>query len=250
VVAALAAAGCAAVTVHGRTMQARYKRPADWAAVQAVAAAQGASPGGGLPVIGNGDVLTGFEFRRRLDEHGCLAVMAGRGALIRPWLMQEAAEGGEWAPSASERVGVYRRLVSHMKEHFGDDARGKSKAFYFLPWHMGWLARYRPTPESAFGAASRERALLTRRFDLAVAEAGEDVGSLPPLERLLRCEAESAMGPLADALWEAGSDAEACAALEALAREHLGGWEAEVAGGGRGRDGDDRDDRDERQPEG
>ena len=54
-VAALHAAGAAAVTVHGRTAEQRYKRPADWGAVAAVAAA------GSGPVIGNGDLLTFYE---------------------------------------------------------------------------------------------------------------------------------------------------------------------------------------------
>ena len=54
-VAALHAAGAAAVTVHGRTAEQRYKRPADWRAVAAVAAA-----GSGF-VIGNGDLLTHYE---------------------------------------------------------------------------------------------------------------------------------------------------------------------------------------------
>ena len=178
-VAALHAAGAAAVTVHGRTAEQRYKRPADWGAVAGVASA------GSGPVIGNGDLLTFYEVRssgraqsvwqawqlpvplhlsstqggsecpfvtefaqarRRLEQNGCLAVMAGRGALIKPWLFQEFAEGRAFEPDARERVGIYRRLVAHMKEYFGDDARGRGKAFYFLPWHFDFLTRYRPAP--------------------------------------------------------------------------------------------------------
>ena len=30
-----------------------------------------------------------------------------------------------------------------MKEHFGDDAKGRKKAFYFLPWHCNFFCRYR-----------------------------------------------------------------------------------------------------------
>ena len=69
--------------------------------------------------------------------------MAGRGALIKPWLFQEWREGRELALDAYQRVGVYRQLVAYMKEHFGDDARGRHKAFYFLPWHFDFLCRYR-----------------------------------------------------------------------------------------------------------
>jgi hypothetical protein len=36
-------------------------------------------------LLRNGDVLTHYEARRRIDESGCLAVMVGRGALIKPW---------------------------------------------------------------------------------------------------------------------------------------------------------------------
>ena len=54
--------------------------------------------------------------------------------------MQEAAEH---TFEAVGRVGIYYQLVSYMKEHFGDDDRGRRKAFYFLPWHFNFLCRYR-----------------------------------------------------------------------------------------------------------
>lgn len=67
-------AGAAALTIHGRTAQQRYKRPADWSIIEVVAQS-GASP----PVIGNGDILTHYEAKHRLQSSGCLAVMIGRG---------------------------------------------------------------------------------------------------------------------------------------------------------------------------
>lgn len=87
-----------------------------------------------------------MQARRRLDGSGCLAVMTGRGALIKPWLFCEWAEGRDLDPDARERVGIYRRLVGHMRAYFGDDARGRSKAFYFLPWHFDFFVRYRCAP--------------------------------------------------------------------------------------------------------
>ena len=47
------------------------------------------------------------------------ACAVGRGALTKPWIFQEFASGEEWAPSAAERVAVFRQLVTYMKEHFG-----------------------------------------------------------------------------------------------------------------------------------
>ena len=71
--------------------------------------------GGGLPIIGNGDILTHGEARGRLAEAGVDAVMVGRGALIKPWLFAEYAHGHAREPSLHERVAVYRRLAVYMK---------------------------------------------------------------------------------------------------------------------------------------
>ena len=73
----------------------------------------------------------------------CLAVMIGRGALIKPWIFLEHREGRELNPSAQDRIEIYRRLVAYMKEHFGDDAKGRQKAWSFLPWHFDFFNRYR-----------------------------------------------------------------------------------------------------------
>lgn len=237
VVELLRDAGAAAVTVHGRTALQRYKKPADWGLIEAVAATAG------VPVIGNGDILTHYEAQRRLDG-GCLAVMVGRGALIRPWIFQEAGEGRELDLTAADRVGIYRRLATYMKEYFGDDERGRRKAFYFLPWHLGFFVRHRPLPQAIYGERSLQQPLISTRWEgVAATEAGETLEGLGPLERLLRCEFDGAWEPMAAALWEAGSDAEAVAALEAMGAAEVEGWEEQARLGDRDREGGSRDDR-------
>jgi tRNA-dihydrouridine synthase 3 len=234
---ALGAAGAAAVTVHGRTMTQRYKRPADWQVIEGAARRAGAPP-----LIGNGDVLTHYEVARRMGSHGCLAVMVGRGALTKPWLFQEVRDGRSYEPDAADRIGIYRQLVSLMREHFGDDAQGFRKASYFLPFHLGWMARYRPLPEAVFGELSLRQPLISTRWEgVAAPELGETLESLGLLERALRCEAAPAHEAIAAALWEAASDAEAAAAVTRLAADRLGAWEEEIARGSRDREGDDRD---------
>lgn len=133
-----------------------------------------------------------------------------------------------------------------LHRHFGDDTRGKSKAFYFLPWHFNFLVRYRPLPEHVYGSLSMQQPLISTRWSsVACEEAGETLTDLPPLERLLRCENESAFGPISEALWESASDADAVVALERLAAGELAGWEEELR-----RSPDDRDRGDSRQVEG
>ena len=46
----------------------------------------------GVPVIGNGDILTPYEARERMARSGVRSVMLGRGALIKPWLFTEIKE--------------------------------------------------------------------------------------------------------------------------------------------------------------
>ena len=84
-----------------------------------------------------------MQAKRRMEGSSFLTIMAGRGALIKPWIFQEIKEGRELCLSAQDRISVYRQLVSHMKEHFGDDAMGWRKASYFLPWHFDFFCRYR-----------------------------------------------------------------------------------------------------------
>ncbi len=223
-VAALADAGAAAVTVHGRTQEQRYKRAADWGAISRVAAAHPA-----LALIGNGDVLTHWEVEARLASTPVAGLMVGRGALEKPWLWKEIADGATWLPTDEERLGVLHAFMGRMKDYLGNDAKGWQKAQHFLPAHFDFFARWRPLPDSVYGPGGSHfdpaTPLLNRRRALADPVLGETLASLSPLERLLRCPDAGAHAALAASLWEAGTEADAVRAANAAAREGLAGWE-------------------------
>jgi nifR3 family TIM-barrel protein len=86
--------GVRAITVHGRTRQQFYKGSADWTgiarAVDAVA----------IPVVANGDIRSVQDARRCLSQSRASAVMVGRAAMGRPWLVGQIA-----AAFADEPVG-------------------------------------------------------------------------------------------------------------------------------------------------
>jgi tRNA-dihydrouridine synthase 3 len=135
--------GAQAVFVHGRTRDARYRRAADWEAIGEVVAAVS------VPVVGNGDLLFPHEVAAARERSGCAGVMTARGALIKPWIFREVADGYRDL-SAEERLAIYRRYVALALEHWRDDERGRKNVREFTVWHLNFWHRY--TPRRADGS--------------------------------------------------------------------------------------------------
>ena len=76
-------AGASAVAVHGRTREQYYSGKADWDIIRQVKEAVS------IPVIGNGDVVSGASAIAMQRETGCDGVMIGRGAQGNPWIFSE-----------------------------------------------------------------------------------------------------------------------------------------------------------------
>jgi tRNA-dihydrouridine synthase 3 len=185
--------GADAVFVHGRTRAARYTMSADWNAIGEIAAALP------VPVIGNGDLL----FRHEIDAglaSGCTAVMAARGALIKPWLFREATEG-DADPSGEDRVAIYRRYVTLAKAHWGADEYGVGRIREFLLWHLGFWCRYAPRRPDGTYPTMQQRESWTPRTPLEALLARSDAAAHEYLAGRLIAEesidAAAAPGPTA-----------------------------------------------------
>jgi tRNA-dihydrouridine synthase 3 len=165
--------GAAAVFVHGRTRDARYRYAANWDAIGEVAAALP------VPVVGNGDLLFPGDVEAARRRAGCAGVMVARGALIKPWLFREVAANQVEDPTPDARVALYRRYVEFARAHWGDDDHGLSRVRQFTRWHLGFWCRYRPPRpdgtcpsmqerDSVFTPRSGLEALLARSDDAAL----------------------------------------------------------------------------------
>ncbi|MEW6517719.1 MAG: tRNA dihydrouridine synthase DusB [candidate division FCPU426 bacterium] len=129
------AAGAAALTVHARTRSQKFEGRARWEIIADVVRTVR------LPVIGNGDVTTGAEARRMLDETGCAAVMVGRGALGRPWVfahINHFLATGETLPEPD--MAARARLIL---EHYRglQSLKGERTARLEMRKHGAWYLR-------------------------------------------------------------------------------------------------------------
>lgn len=110
--------GVAALTLHGRTRQQMFDGRADWSAVAELKRSVG------VPVIGNGDVLTVGDVVSRLAETGCDGVMIARAALVNPWIFRQVRQLHEGLPvtepSLAERRAVILEHHARLREALDD----------------------------------------------------------------------------------------------------------------------------------
>lgn len=106
-------AGCAAVTVHGRTRAQRFAGEVNRADIAAVVRELE------IPVIANGDVQCPEDAVRMLEETGASGVMIGRGAYGNPWVFSRtsAVLAGHVDPGMPQRDAAAETVLEHFAAH-------------------------------------------------------------------------------------------------------------------------------------
>lgn len=131
----LEAAGVSAVTVHGRTREQYYEGKADWTAITDVKRSVS------IPVIGNGDVFSGEDAIKMMENTGCDGVMIARGALGNPWIFRDAAalwkgEEKPAPPTDEEKIDMLLRHFDLVSQY-----KGESVAVREIRKHVGWYIK-------------------------------------------------------------------------------------------------------------
>lgn len=113
------AAGAAAVAVHGRTREQYYTGKADWTMIAKV------KDSINIPVIGNGDVFSGEDALRMIEQTNCDMVMIARGAQGNPWIFRDAlalwnGEDKPELPTIGEKLSIINKQCQYVLEEKGE----------------------------------------------------------------------------------------------------------------------------------
>src|SRR5215471_13439965 len=130
-----AAAGIAALSVHGRTRECGFVGAVEYETIAEVKRAVG------IPVTANGDIDSPEKAREVLERTGADALMIGRAAQGRPWIFREIRhflEHGERLPSPQVEE-IRRVILDHLADHyrFHGEAVGVRTARKHLGWYAG-----------------------------------------------------------------------------------------------------------------
>ncbi|GLK18454.1 tRNA dihydrouridine synthase DusB [Herbiconiux flava] len=158
-------AGAAAIALHARTASDFYSGQADWSAIATLKETISS-----IPVLGNGDIWSGEDAIRMVDETGCDGVVVGRGCLGRPWLFGDLAaafrvRAGELsaeeaaalraAPSLGVVAQTLRRHAELLVEFYDDEGR----ACRDIRKHVAWYLKGYPAGHEVRAALSTVQSL-------------------------------------------------------------------------------------------
>lgn len=128
----------AAIGIHGRTLNQGYSGRADWDEIErAVEVARGS----GVPILGNGDVMTLEQADQRVADTGVNGVLIGRAAFGNPFVFQgrgTPTEGGSRQRLAPQLLQIALEHAQLYEQTFGHE---KKYRFHPMRKHLGWYVK-------------------------------------------------------------------------------------------------------------
>jgi nifR3 family TIM-barrel protein len=126
------------VALHARTAAQLYEGRSDWNKISDLV---DHLSGSDVPVLGNGDIWSGEDAVRMIDQTGCAGVVVGRGCLGRPWLFADlvSAINGENKRVNPNLFQVREIMIRHgqpLVEYFENEDRAMRDIRKHMAWYL------------------------------------------------------------------------------------------------------------------
>ena len=150
--------GIAAITVHGRTTEQRFKGQVRLEGIGEVKAAVRA-----IPVIGNGDIQTAQDAATMIAKTDCDGVMVARGSLRRPWLLSQIRDLLMYGidqpdPTMDAKLQIIERHVHLILEH-QNERMVLHRIRSAIAWYGKTMGHVKPLKEAVRTAQSSDEIL-------------------------------------------------------------------------------------------
>ena len=128
--------GASLISIHPRTRAQSYSGKSDWSCIKAL------KDEFDVPIMGSGDLYSGDDARRMIEETGCDSVMFARGSLGNPFIFEDAkaALTGDpsWTPpSEEEKVKTAFRHLDYSMEYIGEEKAVKEMRKHLCAYTKG-----------------------------------------------------------------------------------------------------------------
>ena len=104
----------AAITLHGRTMKEMSKVPAHWDEIGKAAKLCHAA---GIPIVGNGDVMSCAEGLEKAKQYNLDGIMVGRGIFSNPWFFNPSIDPA--TKTSQERIVLLKKHIENFTDLWG-----------------------------------------------------------------------------------------------------------------------------------
>ena len=105
-----------AIIVHGRTMKEASKVPAHWDEIEK---AGKLCREAGIPIIGNGDVMSYVEGIEKAKQYNLDGIMVGRGVFHNPWFFNPSVDPATKTPE--ERIALLKKHIENFIKLWGTE---------------------------------------------------------------------------------------------------------------------------------
>lgn len=131
--------GVSWVALHARTAAQLYDGKANWNAISELVEHLSGTE---VPVLGNGDIWSGEDGLKMMQETGCAGVVIGRGCLGRPWLFADLANVFSGRTQASNpTLFQVRDLMFRHAQLLVQYFENEDRAMRDLRKHMAWYLK-------------------------------------------------------------------------------------------------------------